>query len=855
MNLSINDLWNDVKFAPNNNQQDAILHINKPLFLTAGPGSGKTRVILWRTLNLMVFHNIKPEEIFLSTFTEKAAFQLKQGLRSLLGLVTNHTNQPYDISKMYIGTVHALCRQMIMDRRFSPDRSRAKSPSILDDLGQYFYFSTKKKLDLLMSVAKIKDIESINTFFDEKRPSSSRHQAIRNCITLFNRLSEECIDPDKVESRIGDENLKLLMEMYANYKVRLSLVGNYPETDFSLLQQHALELLEQNPLAEKIFKHVIIDEYQDTNTVQERLFFKLASGHKNICVVGDDDQALYRFRGATVENFVQFPQRCQQYLATSPKTIPLNTNYRSRQEIVDFYTNFIGQCNWQTVDKQGYYRIVNKQIGANNTDNLPSVVASSNASSEIVCNEIVGLVRKLINSGKVQDPNQIAFLFPAIRNARPVELMKEALENAGFLVYAPRASRFLEVEEAKELFGLFLGIFGKPAKGNFAGRDYDDFYKWMDECLEVARGLCKKDKQLTQYVKDRQAEIKTIIEDYNLLVTTVNKHNWRFEDTYNIDLMKRKLAETSGLSEAARKNLVSSYFDKFVKLRIEQGEPFKLSYVINRATSLDWNVLDLFYRLIGFDHFKKMFDLAESGKDEGPICNLGLISQYLARFMEEYSSIINAWYVKEGYFQRSFFLSFLYSLYRLGEGEYEDANDPFPKGRIPFLTIHQAKGLEFPVVVLGSLRKDNNPQFLETVIRPLIDRPGEPLERSGEFDSMRMFYVALSRAKNLLVIAHPKGQGIITHKAFKTLLDGTITRISELNINTVPVATLDSDELGQTYSYTGDYLVFQKCPRQYMIFRKYGFVPSRSQIQFFGSLVHQTIEDVHHLLIAQREQQ
>lgn len=853
-NLTLNDLWNDVKFTPNSNQRDAILHVNNPLFLTAGPGSGKTRVILWRTLNLIVFHDIKPEEIFLSTFTEKAAFQLKQGLRSLLGLVTNRTNKPYDISKMYVGTVHALCRQMIMDRRFAPNRSRSKLPSILDDLGQYFYFSTKKKLKLLMSVAGIEDIETINKFFDEKRPSASRHQAIMNCITLFNRLSEECIDPDKVASRITDDTLKLLMEMYASYRVKLSLANEYPETDFSLLQQYALGLLSQNTESQKVFKHVIIDEYQDTNTVQERLFFKLASGHNNICVVGDDDQALYRFRGATVENFVQFPQRCQQYLSISPKTIPLSTNYRSRQQIVQFYTNFIEECDWQTVDKQGYYRVVNKQIQANNSDNNTSVVVSSNTSPDVVYNEIVQLVKQLINSGKVQDPNQIAFLFPSIRNSKPVDLMKEALENEGFLVYAPRASRFLEVDEAKQIFGLFLGIFGKPEKGDFTGRDYDDFHRWMDDCLSIARGICKKDKQLVQYVKDRKAEIEMIKNDYNLLVATVNKYNWSFGEPYNIDLMKRKLAETPGLSEAARKNLVSSYFDKFVKLRIEEGNPFKLSYVLDRATSLDWNVLDLFYRLVGFEQFKKMFDLAESGKDEGPICNLGLISQYLARFMEEYSSMINAWFVREGYFQRSFFLSFLYSLYRLGEGEYEDANDPFPKGRIPFLTIHQAKGLEFPVVVLGSLRKDNRPQFLETIIRPLIDRPGEPLERSGEFDSMRMFYVALSRAKNLLVIANPKGQGIVTHKAFKNVLDGSITKIRDLDINSVPVASIDIDELGQTYSYTGDYLVFQKCPRQYMIFRKYGFVPSRSQIQFFGSLVHQTIEDLHHLLIAQKGQ-
>ena len=135
--LSIDDLFNQKGFIPNDNQLRAILHTDGPLLLTAGPGSGKTRVLLWRTLNLIVFHKVKPEEIFLSTFTEKAALQLKDGLRSLLGLVTNVTGQPYDISGMSIGTVHSICRQIITDRRFSNKRQE-KLLLLFDELSQYF---------------------------------------------------------------------------------------------------------------------------------------------------------------------------------------------------------------------------------------------------------------------------------------------------------------------------------------------------------------------------------------------------------------------------------------------------------------------------------------------------------------------------------------------------------------------------------------------------------------------------------------------------------------------------------------------------------------------------------------------
>jgi DNA helicase-2/ATP-dependent DNA helicase PcrA len=204
-------------------------------------------------------------------------------------------------------------------------------------------------------------------------------------------------------------------------------------------------------------------------------------------------------------------------------------------------------------------------------------------------------------------------------------------------------------------------------------------------------------------------------------------------------------------------------------------------------------------------------------------------------------------------FVRLFFASYLFAVFRRGESEYEDAEDPFPKGRIPFLTIHQSKGLEFPVVVLGNPRKDDKgPQFVEKVVRSLLDREGEPLDRLSGFDIMRMFYVALSRAKNLLVIAHYKGQGQSMHSAFKALLDSQFPRIPDLDLDTVPAATIDDNATPRSYSYTADYLHYLRCPRQYMVFREFDFVPSRSQTMLFGTLVHRTLDDLHQWLIARR---
>jgi DNA helicase-2/ATP-dependent DNA helicase PcrA len=143
--LTLDTLWQLKKFIPNAEQREAILHVNGPLYLTAGPGSGKTRVLLWRTLNLMVFHGVRPNEIFLSTFTEKAALQLKQGLQSLLGIVTDINGQPYDLGQMNIGTVHSLCHHMLSDRwHFAAGRQRSRPPQLMDESGQYFHLSRNR---------------------------------------------------------------------------------------------------------------------------------------------------------------------------------------------------------------------------------------------------------------------------------------------------------------------------------------------------------------------------------------------------------------------------------------------------------------------------------------------------------------------------------------------------------------------------------------------------------------------------------------------------------------------------------------------------------------------------------------
>lgn len=847
--ITIEKLWQIKNFKPNENQEKAILYTEGPLLLTAGPGSGKTRVLLWRTLNLIVFHDVKPEEIFLSTFTEKAALQLKNGLYNLLGIVTNETNIHYDLAKMSLGTVHSICRRFLTDKRFSEKGSKKQSFRLLDELSQYLKIYDKSYWKELIAAGGFPGGDEANraiTAYLNGKETISRHSAVAECIALFNRFSEESIDPGKVKTK--DKTLSSLLKMYDYYQNSMAL-----EVDLSFLQQAAYKRVISRNDGNKVFRHIIIDEYQDTNAIQEKLFFALAEGHKNICVVGDDDQSLYRFRGSTVENLVEFEKRCYSFIKKKPERIDLNINYRSRNNIVRIYTDFIEKIDWKKkAPQKGHYRIADKDIKAHSTDRGPSVIVSKKNKGEYVYEEIARLVYELKKKGKIKDYNECAFLFPYLKDSSRVEGFKKAFSDLGIPVYAPRAGNFLKVDEAMAVWGLFLKIFDRP-ESSFNFGAMAQFSEWMDKCISFADDLCIKDSSLSQYIEDRKQEIETVLYDYNLLLKTIKNKGWKVETPFNMK-MADTLVKTEGLSEKAKKHLRNAFFRKIIQRKLDDGQSVTLKYIISRLTSLDWSVLDLFYQLNGFRYFIKMYELAEEGKDEGHVCNLGLITQYLARFMEENNPIITASFLSGGMFGRVFFSSYTYALFRRGESEFEDPEDPFPKGRVPFITIHQAKGLEFPAVVLGSVfKKVREADIKEKIIRDLLGKQGEPLEKISLFDNMRMFYVALSRAKNLLILPRYTYGSSATDEFKKLFTKFNFPETGEIDISSVPEHISKDEDPQKAYSYTGDYLGYEKWPRNYMIFHKYGFVPSRSQTMFFGSLVHQTIEDLHNMLINERQ--
>lgn len=215
-----------------------------------------------------------------------------------------------------------------------------------------------------------------------------------------------------------------------------------------------------------------------------------------------------------------------------------------------------------------------------------------------------------------------------------------------------RARDFLEVPEAVDILSLFTQIFGNPEQGEYVSRGLNQFHNWLDTLEARGKELVKTDAQLAHYITDLKTEIKQSVTDYALLERVLTKQGWDPSTPYDRAIHKRALVSAPGLSAHAKNAMGARYFEKFLDRQHDAGTmPLSLSYILNRATSVDWSVLDLFYRFCGFNLFKAMFNRAEKLGDEGPLANLALISNYLAQFNDIHGTVITGRRLSDKRFQ------------------------------------------------------------------------------------------------------------------------------------------------------------------------------------------------------------
>jgi DNA helicase II / ATP-dependent DNA helicase PcrA len=280
--------------ASNANQQqlEAIKATTGPVLIIAGPGSGKTFTLVERIVFLIKGEGVAPESLFVVTFTDKAARELTTRISNRL----SELGIEFNLNEMYLGTFHSICLRILEDYR---EYTRLKRSFTLFDQFDQQYF-------LYQRIKEFRDIPDAQLVMGDDQ--AGRWLQSEELLKWLNKVSEEALDPATLEIA-PDLAIRALAACFRKYQEML-LENNC--LDFSGIQYEALRLLENHPdvlasLRGKL-SHLMVDEYQDTNTIQERILLLLAGEHRNLCVVGDDDQGLYRFRGATIRNILEFPK-------------------------------------------------------------------------------------------------------------------------------------------------------------------------------------------------------------------------------------------------------------------------------------------------------------------------------------------------------------------------------------------------------------------------------------------------------------------------------------------------------------------------------------------------------------------
>ena len=289
----------------NDAQKEAVLHLDGPLLIVAGAGSGKTKVLTSRIANIIKEKKAFPNQILAVTFTNKAAKEMQNRVSKILG-----SNA---VGLSWLGTFHSICAKLL--RKHASAANLNSNFTIVD---------TDDQIRLIKNICKAENI-------DIKQLSP------RFILAIIDRWKNKGFYPNEVVINKKDLYEKTILPLYKIYQQKLTDLNS---CDFGDLILHAVKILEFNSdireIYSKNFKYILVDEYQDTNFIQSKWLNLLSEKNKNICCVGDDDQSIYSWRGAEIKNFLEFDQ-----VYENTKVIRLEQNYRSSQNILSVASNLI----------------------------------------------------------------------------------------------------------------------------------------------------------------------------------------------------------------------------------------------------------------------------------------------------------------------------------------------------------------------------------------------------------------------------------------------------------------------------------------------------------------------------------
>ena len=763
----------------NEGQRRAITAADGPVLITAGPGTGKTYTLVQRTIYLIEECGVKPESIFIATFTEKAAKELVTRITNELsdrGIVAN-------INEMYIGTFHSLCLR-ILKEHLEYTRLR-RNYRLLDAFDQQYM--------VFQNIYKFRNIDGADIVL----PNGGSWKQAGGICGYVNNLSEELVAPEELMAD-KDSSISAMGRILAAYR---EILTEDNLMDFSSIQTEAYQLLRDHPgvLAElqAQITHIMVDEYQDTNFIQEQMVFLLAGDRKNICVVGDDDQGLYRFRGATIRNILEFPQK---FPAGECRVIPLVINYRSNSDIVDFYNEWMATTDGAKFKFRWDNFRYDKRIEPHEQTALhsPAVVKLSGVEDADEWHEkILRFINRLKASGKLTDYNQIAFLFNSVKHPR-VTALARFLEENHINVYSPRSDMFFQREEVRLALGCLMLMFPLYVQG-----------------LENGDYTFLQPEHITYYRN---------------CIMLANEYLTQPENRELLKWIRRRGKVHVGLTGTT-----------------------------------DYAYCGLMYQLFEFQPFAGILDteMDVGVVDIRPARNVAKLTQIIGKF--EYLHRVDVLDSKEYQGRRRMdqdterlFNLYLRLLYDGGITEYEDDSEYAPSGCVSFLTIHQSKGMEFPIVIVDSLgnvpRKNVNDLMMLIEDRYFKRPPFEPYDATKFFDFWRLYYTAFSRAQDLLVLTcneDKRTPSIYFTGPYRELQSVESAGFDITEFSFKPIKDVN---IKNTYSFTSHITVYETCARQYKFYKELEFQPVRANAMLFGTLVHETIEDVHRAALRHEEQ-
>ena len=724
--IVLTELGRDIRIDINEDQHNAIkASPDTSLFIVAGPGSGKTTVMVLKILKFIFVDGIEPSSILATTFTRKAASQLKSRtvewgnmLKSILMENSKYSAlknwlKKLEFKRIVTGTLDSIAEDILKNSDLG-----GPSPAIIEDLVSNALMIKVGLMD--HDRQRDKDLQSFLNHIRGARTRLNVSMISQILLEIKDRVYHDRIDFEKFINDYEHPGAKIAYDAISDYMGNLK---NRNLLDFSMLEDEFLKKLQTDKLKSlKNIKIVLVDEYQDTNLLQETIYLKIAEtaikNNGSVIVVGDDDQSLYRFRGATVDLFTDFGDRLNGQLGITPLFVNLSKNYRSTEHIVDFCNEFI-----QIDEEFQNARAAGKGSISPSLENPPNF-------------PVLGMFRENINTLAVD----------------LAEFIREISYGEGITLNYKNDSFKIKIEE------------GSPADIAFL-------------CSSPLELDFKGNSRLPILLKDELNKI-------NPQIPVFNPRGQSLGRIFPIEILCGMLLECidpEGIIQDDLRRLPRNAVSRFKIWRSKAS-----TYVDNKETEQIHAFLDT---------WRSYFQINEQSKIEIPLVDLIYkIVKWIPEIRDD-EGLVYLEIIIKTITQTSLFSDFKANIILTGRNRDIDQNsvaealwnifvpialgainldldilENLPQNGINIMSIHQSKGLEFPIVIVdvGSDFKMNyaNHAFkrfpgtpgksctLEDNMRKFskLGKPGRNAMDRAFDDLIRQYFVAFSRPKCLLLL-------------------------------------------------------------------------------------------------------